>query len=128
MIYARFGSDNLQRELKEATSNPGSGWFLVGANAEAVYGKFFKLVNGVDPTPMTQEEMAGMHIDLAAAALYWAFVTKRTFLLQESYWAVQPDNGLTEAKRQEWINYRAALQALPDSTSLTAPLPVRPSA
>jgi len=38
---------------------------------------------------------------------------KRNVLLSHSDWTQLGDNGLTDAKRTEWINYRTALRDLP---------------
>lgn len=42
---------------------------------------------------------------------------KRNVLLSKSDWTQLEDNGLTDAKRTEWIAYRTALRDLPATYS-----------
>ncbi len=126
-MYVKFGTDNIQQEIRESESSPGANWFLVGQTPTDVYGKYFKIVSG-SPVQMSQEEFGKMHVDLADKALYWAAKTRKEFLLQESYWAIQEDNNLTAAKRQEWTVYRDAVRAISDTANLATTIwPTPPS-
>ena len=42
--------------------------------------------------------------------------TRRNQLLLVSDWSILPDNGLSESKRQEWLEYRQALRDLTEQS------------
>ena len=56
----------------------------------------------IEPIPVPQPSIANLIRE------------RRRFLLEGSDWSQLPDNGLSDAKRAEWVVYRQALRDLPD--------------